>query len=40
LKDAALRRLHVAAANVNPLDHYFAFGIYEGRSIVNDGIWH
>ena len=29
----------VAAAGVNPLDHYLTFGIYEGRTIVNDGLW-
>ena len=29
----------VAAAGVNPLDHYLMFGIFEGRTIVNDGVW-
>jgi hypothetical protein len=29
----------VAAANVNPLGHYLAFGIYEGRSTFGDGVW-
>jgi hypothetical protein len=29
----------VAAANVNPLAHYLAFGIYEGRSAFGDGVW-
>ncbi len=29
----------VAAANINPLDHYLMFGIYEGRQPVNDGAW-
>ena len=24
----------------NPLDHFLQFGIYEGRAVVNDGIWH
>jgi serralysin len=30
----------VAAAGVDPLAHYLHFGIYEGRSVVNDGTWH
>jgi len=30
----------VAAAGINPLDHYLQFGIFEGRTIVNDGVWH
>jgi serralysin len=30
----------VAAANINPLEHYLMFGVYEGRTMVNDGIWH
>ena len=30
----------VAAAHVNPLDHYLNNGIYEGRSPFADGIWH
>jgi len=30
----------VAAAGVNPLDHFLTFGIYEGRQAVNDGVWH
>ena len=29
----------VAAADVNPLDHFLTFGIYEGRQAVNDGMW-
>jgi len=29
----------VAAAGVNPLDHYLMFGVYEGRAVVNDGTW-
>jgi len=29
----------VDAANVNPLDHFLKFGIYEGRTAVNDGMW-
>ena len=29
----------VAAADVNPLDHFLTFGIYEGRQIVNDGLF-
>jgi len=29
----------VAAANVNPLEHYLTFGIYEGRSAFGDGVW-
>ena len=29
----------VAAAGVNPLDHYLISGIYEGRTVVNDGLW-
>jgi hypothetical protein len=27
-------------AGWNPLDHYLLNGIYEGRTIVNDGHWH
>ena len=30
----------IAAAHVNPLDHYLNNGIYEGRSAFGDGIWH
>jgi len=30
----------VAAAHVNPLDHFLQNGIYEGRVAINDGIWH
>ena len=30
----------VAAADVNPLEHFLAFGIYQGRSAVGDGVWH
>ncbi len=30
----------VVAAMVNPLEHFLTFGIYEGRSAVNDGVWH
>ena len=37
---ASLANADVAAANVNPLEHYLMFGIYEGRQMVNDGIWH
>jgi serralysin len=29
----------VAAANIDPLEHYLMFGIYEGRVAVNDGVW-
>jgi hypothetical protein len=29
----------VAAAHVNPLDHYLNNGIYEGRTPINDGAW-
>ena len=29
----------VAAAGVNPLDHYLKYGIYEGRQLGNDGMW-
>ena len=29
----------VAAAGVNPLDHFLQFGIYEGRQAVNDGLF-
>jgi len=25
---------------VNPLDHYYNSGIYEGRSAFGDGLWH
>jgi hypothetical protein len=28
----------VAAANVNPLEHYLKFGIYESRSGFGDGL--
>jgi serralysin len=27
----------VAAANMNPLDHYLNFGIYEGRALAPSG---
>jgi serralysin len=30
----------VAAAGVDPLEHFLSFGIYEGRQAVNDGLWH
>jgi len=30
----------VAAAHINPLDHFINNGIYEGRAAVNDGLWH
>jgi hypothetical protein len=30
----------VAAAGVNPLEHYLTFGIYEERQAVSDGLWH
>jgi serralysin len=30
----------VAAAGVNPLEHFLSFGIYEGRQAVSDGVWH
>jgi len=30
----------VAAARLNPLDHFLNFGIYEGRAAVNDGVFH
>ena len=26
----------MAAASANPLDHYLTFGIYDGRTVVND----
>jgi hypothetical protein len=29
----------IAAANVNPLEHFLRFGIYQGRNAVNDGMW-
>ena len=29
----------VAAAQVNPLEHYLAFGVHEGRSAFADGVW-
>jgi serralysin len=29
----------VAAAGINPLDHFLQFGIHEGRPPVNDGVW-
>ena len=29
----------VAAAGLNPLDHYLQCGVYEGRDIANDGLW-
>ena len=29
----------VAAAGINPLDHYLTLGTYEGRTVVNDGLW-
>ena len=29
----------VAAARMDPLEHYLMFGIYEGRVAVNDGVW-
>jgi serralysin len=28
----------VAAAGVNPLDHFLSFGAQEGRMAVNDGL--
>jgi serralysin len=31
---------NVAAAAINPLQHFLQFGIYEGRQAVNDGVWH
>ena len=31
---------NVAAAQVNPLDHFINSGIYEGRAAVNDGMFH
>lgn len=30
----------VAAAGVNPFDHFLQNGIYEGRSPQGDGLWH
>ena len=30
----------IAAAGVNPLDHFYNNGIYEGRSTFGDGVWH
>jgi hypothetical protein len=30
----------VAAAHINPLDHFINSGIYEGRVAINDGIFH
>jgi serralysin len=30
----------VAAAGINPLDHFLQLGIYEGRQAVNDGLFH
>jgi serralysin len=30
----------VAAAHVNPLDHFMQNGIYEGRAVVSDWMWH
>ena len=30
----------VAAANLNPLDHFLQHGVYEGRAAINDGAWH
>jgi serralysin len=29
----------VAAAGMNPLEHFLQSGIYEGRQAVNDGMW-
>ena len=29
----------VAAAGVNPLEHFLYFGIQEGRSAFADGVW-
>ena len=29
----------VAAAHINPLDHFLTFGIYEGRQAVDDGLF-
>jgi serralysin len=29
----------VAAAGVNPLDHFLLHGIFEGRQAVNDGLF-
>ena len=29
----------VAAAGVNPLEHFLKFGIYEGRQPIDDGMW-
>ena len=37
LSGGELRRVE---AMVNPLEHFLTFGIYEGRSAVNDGVWH
>jgi hypothetical protein len=34
-----IKNLDVWAAGVNPVEHYLTFGIYEGRSIVDDGMW-
>jgi hypothetical protein len=28
----------VAAAGINPLEHYLKYGIYEGRSAFADGV--
>jgi hypothetical protein len=29
----------MAAAHINPLDHFLTAGIYEGRTAVNGGMW-
>ena len=29
----------VAAADVNPLQHFLQFGMHEGRSAFADGVW-
>ena len=33
------RNPDVAAAGGNPLEHYLAFGVHEGRSPFADGVW-
>jgi hypothetical protein len=30
----------VAAADIDPLQHFLQFGIYEGRSSFGDGVFH
>jgi len=30
----------IAAAGINPLEHFLVFGVYEGRQAVQDGVWH